>query len=162
MQRIISLKHRWNLLCENLGHTFNIVVDDRVMKEVFADILSRYTKTDRIQHLTKCIEETRIANTILDGVALSNTPKAMILEAETALWLHGLVNVKGRKTSTFASVIVAKDLLHRLGLPISFINKVAHIIVAIQQHEKFGKDPAEQIAINIHADVKKSARKTRG
>jgi len=93
VQRIISLKHRWNLLCENLGHTFNIVVDDRVMKEVFADILSRYTKTDRIQHLTKCIEETRIANTILDGVALSNTPKAMILEAETALWLHGLVNL---------------------------------------------------------------------
>ena len=114
------------------------------MKEVFMDILSRYSKADRIQHLTKCIEETRIANTILYGVTLSSAPKAMILEAETALWLHGLVDVKEKRTR------------------ISFINKVARIIVAIQQHEKFGKDSAEQIAINIHADVKKSARKTRG
>jgi len=162
VQRIMGLKHRWNLLCENLGHTFNLVINDRVMKEVFMDILSRYSKADRIQHLTKCIEETRIANTILYGVTLSSAPKAMILEAETALWLHGLVDVKEKRTRTFASVIVAKDLLHRLGLPISFINKVARIIVAIQQHEKFGKDSAEQIAINIHADVKKSARKTRG
>ena len=162
MQRIISLKHRWNLLCENLGHTFNLAIDDRAMKEVFTDSLSRYSKAGRIQHLTKCIEEARIANTILYGVTLSNAPKAMILEAETALWLHGLVDVKEKRTRTFASVIVAKDLLHRLGLPISFINKVAHIIVAIQQHEKLGKDPAEQIAISIHADVKNSVRKIRG
>jgi predicted metal-dependent HD superfamily phosphohydrolase len=132
------------------------------MREIFTDILARYSRADRLQHLTRCVEETRIANTILDGVVLSNAPKAMVLEAETALWLHGLVDVKERRTSAFASVIAAKDILHKLGLPINFINRVAHIIMAIQQHEKLGKGPAEQIAINIHTDSRKSVRKTRG
>ncbi len=115
-------------------------------EEVFQDLVSRYSESERhyhnLKHILAMLKE-------LDDVSLDRTD---FIELSFAIWFHDAVYDSRWKNNEELSAQLAHIVAHRLNMPPAFMTKVTGLIMATK-HDVIPTNQLQQIIVDIDLTI---------